>query len=217
MDNLRCKVCGSSTIIKKGEIYECNVCGSQDFIVLDKTPVKQKKGLSKLKVIEIKEEARELHVAGRYRDEIKLLLSAIDMADDQHSALYVSLGRVYRTLSMVDEAIECYEKAIEINPCEGQAYNSLGVIYTLREEYVKANEYFEFGLRFMDKANGDYWIALANHAIVVAKLGNRTKAKYMIFEAELHGYQNAENVRKLAGLYDEDSLIAKVNGFFTKK
>ena len=217
MNDLKCKVCGSSTIFKRGEVYECNVCGCQDFVALNETPVQQKKGLSKLKVVEIIEEARELHGAARYREEIKLLQRAIDSANDQHASLYHTLGRVYRAIGMVEEAIECYEKAIDINPYEGITYHNLGVIYIMREDYAAANECYEYGLRFIDKACGDYWIALAHHGIAVARLGNRTKGKFMIAEAELHGYKNAETARRLAGLYDQDSIIAKVNGFFMKK
>ena len=32
-----------------------------------------------------------------------------------------------------------------------------------------------------------------------------------------NGFYNAETARQLAGLYDQDSIIAKVNGFFMKK
>jgi len=216
MENLKCKVCGSSDIIKVDGIFECRICGSQELVDSDANSITQHQVFSKNKVIEIIEDARKLHGAGKYREELKLLHNAIE-TDGNHSILYVSLGRLYRTIGLIEEAIECYDTAIELNSYEGMAYTNLGAIHLMRENYEEAAECYEIGLRYTDKANGDYWVAYANYAIAVAKLGNPTKAKLMIFEAEAHGYKNAESARKLAGLVKENSLSSKINSIFYKK
>ena len=57
MENLKCKVCGSSDIIKIDGIFECRICGSQELVDSDTNPITQHQGFSKNKVIEIIEDA----------------------------------------------------------------------------------------------------------------------------------------------------------------
>ena len=52
-------------------------------------------------------------------------------------------GKAAYEKDQYDEAIKCYEKAIELNPNYAEAYNSLGYAYLAgRQGYDKAEEYF---------------------------------------------------------------------------
>ena len=66
----------------------------------------------------------------------------------------------------------------------------------------------------MDKATFDYWIAYANYAIPVARLGDPERAEKMIKEAVAHGYQNGERARQLAGI-EPKSLFSRIKKLFS--
>ena len=66
----------------------------------------------------------------------------------------------------------------------------------------------------MDKAEFDYWIATANYAVSVAKLGNPDAAEKLISEAEAHGYKNGEAIRKMAGIKPK-SFMSGIRSWFS--
>jgi tetratricopeptide (TPR) repeat protein len=53
---------------------------------------------------------------------------------------YAILGNYYYGLQLYQEAIEVYNKVIELNPDYAQAYNQLGYSYRFLEQYDKAEE-----------------------------------------------------------------------------
>ena len=91
-----------------------------------------------------------------------------------------------------------YEK--NFNPYEGTAYTNMGTIYLLRCEYENAKQCYDKGLPLIDKCEFDYWLAQANYAVAIAKLGDPERAERMISEAEARGYSNGDVIRKMAGI-----------------
>ena len=63
-----------------------------------------------------------------------------------------------------------------------------------------AKQCYDKGLPLIDKCEFDYWIAQANYAVAVAKLGDPKKAEKMISEAEARGYTKGDVIRKMAGI-----------------
>jgi tetratricopeptide (TPR) repeat protein len=59
-------------------------------------------------------------------------------ADPYNFTLYTILGNIYSQVGGYDEAIIQYQKAISIQPRFIQAMNGLSLIYSNRQEYVKA-------------------------------------------------------------------------------
>lgn len=208
---LKCEACGGRELKKIGNMYECIYCDSK--YILDENEKVVSKELTEAKVIALFEESKRLHEANKYAEELEVLIKAYEM-DENNSKIMVNLGRCYRNLNMIDKAIECYKKAIELNPNEGTAYTNMGTIYTLRGDYKEAAQYYEKGLPIIDKAEFDYWLAYANYAVSVAKLGNPDKAETMIKEAEAHGYKNGAVIRKMAGI-ESKSFGSKLKSLFS--
>ncbi len=77
---------------------------------------------------------------GRYDEAIEAVEQAIqiDPADD---LAYVSLARAYwMGKGMIEEAITSLELAAAINPEAGYAYVQLAILYTLRDDYERAEQ-----------------------------------------------------------------------------
>lgn len=108
----------------------------------------------------------------------------------------------------------CYEEALKINPDEAAAYTNMGAIYIMRGEYDRAARCYEKGLPLHDKAEYDYWIAYANYAHVIAMQGDKARVEKMIREAELHGYKNGEQLRKMAGIR-KNGILSGIKALFS--
>lgn len=197
MIRVQCEACGGSELKKSGNMYICEFCGSKYF--LDNQGREQNSVLTATKVITLLEESKKLHESNQFVSELNVLTEAINL-DETNSRIMVHLGRCYRALNNPNKALEFYDKAIEINPYEGTAYANMGTIHLLRGEYEAAKQCYDKGLPLIDKCDFDYWIAQANYAVAVAKLGDPEKAEKMISEAESRGYTNGNAIRKMAGI-----------------
>lgn len=203
---VNCEACGGNELKRYGSTFVCEYCGSK-YLMDEKDNIVDKE-LVETNVISLIEKARVLHEENKYAEELDVLIKAVEM-DEDNAGTMVSLGRCYRCLSYPEKALECYKKAIKLNPLEGTSWTNMGVIHILRENYKEAAECYEKGLPLIDKAEYDYWLAYANYAIVVAKLGDRKKAEKILKEAEARGYKNGDAVRKMAGLKPR-SLFSKL-------
>ncbi len=194
---IKCDACGANELKRIGNMYQCSFCGSK--YILDESDNLVDKELTEAKIITLLEDSRKLHGLHKYAEELNVLIKALEM-DENNANTIIRLGRCYRCLNIPDKAIECYEKTLELNPNEGSAYTNIGTIYILRENYEDAARCYEKGLPIINKATYDYWVAYANYAVAVARLGNPKEAEKMIKEAETHGYKNGDTIRKMAGI-----------------
>lgn len=197
MIRVQCEACGGSELKKSGNMYICEFCGSK--YLLDNQGREQSSILTETKVIALLEESKKLHESDQYAKELNVLTEAINL-DENNSSIMVLLGRCYRALNNPNKALEFYNKAIELNPYEGTAYTNMGTIHLLRGEYEDAKQCYDKGLLVIDKCEFDYWIAQANYAVAIAKLGDPERAEKMISEAESRGYSNGDAIRKMAGI-----------------
>ncbi len=208
---LKCEACGGNEIKKAGEnMYVCAYCGST--YLMDEHDNIVSRHLTEEDTVKIIAESTKLHQEEKYSEELKLLIRAIEM-DENNASIMINLGRCYRCMGYPDKALTFYKRSIELNPFQGVAYTNIGVIYTLREEYKKAAEYFEKGLAMIDKAEFDYWQAYANYAVSVARLGDHKRAERIIREAEAHGYKRGVELRKMAGI--KSSVFSKITSLFS--
>ena len=208
MIRFQCEACGSSDLKKSGNKYICDHCGSKYFLNEEEQEIDSE--LTDIKAVQLIEEAIKLHKSNDYAKELSVLNKAYNL-DNNNSVIMNLLGRCFRSLGNSDKALEYYNKSIEINPYEGLAYTNMGTVFILREEYEKADQCYKKGLPLVDKSEFDYWIAYANHAIAVAKLGDEKLAEQMIKKAEERGYKNGEHVRRMSGLNNK-SFISKLFG-----
>lgn len=143
--------------------------------------------------------ARRLHAEGKYIEELEIL-NACQEADEYNSDVLIEFGRAYRNLGDNEKALEYYNRALMINPCECNAYINIGIICMIKGEYAKSVSYYEKALKLSSTNKDEYWVANAYYAVAVAKLGDRKRARKMIEESEAHGYPNGEAIRKMAEL-----------------
>lgn len=209
MTIFKCEACGGELKRYDG-FYECEYCGSK--YLLDATDNVVDKKLTEANIISMLQKSIKHHEKMEYAEELELLIEVVE-ADENNSSALVKLGRCYRCLNFFDKAIEFYNKAIKVNPLEGTAYTNTGTIHLLRQDYADAAECYEKGLPLIDKAEFDYWVAYANYAVVVAKLGNPKKAESMIQEAEARGYKNGPEIRKMAGI-EKKSFFSRLGSAF---
>ena len=208
---LRCEACGASELKRHGNVYECAFCGSR--YILDSRERVAIRELTDGEIISKLEQARRLHEARKYAEELGILIECHEN-DPKNASVLTTLGRCYRCVHEIDRAIMCYEEALKINPDEAAAYTNMGAIYIMRGEYDRAARCYEKGLPLHDKAEYDYWIAYANYALVIAMQGDKARAEKMIREAELHGYKNGEQLRKMAGIR-KNGILSGIKALFS--
>jgi Flp pilus assembly protein TadD len=100
------------------------------------------------------EEASRLYTDGDYREAeivIKKALGQKFVKYDQAEA-YAILGNIYNQLDYFQDAIEAYQKALELNPNSGTYWTNLGVVYRLTAQYDKAESCYNKALEL----NPDY-------------------------------------------------------------
>jgi len=197
MIRLQCEACGASKLKRYGNMYVCGYCGSK--YLLDSDGKEKNNILTEAKVIALLEKANRLHESKQYTEECSVLAEALAL-DENNSIIMIHLGRRCRVLNNTEKALMFYEQAIGLNPYEGTAYTNMGVIYLLKCEYEKAKQCYVKGLPLIDKCEFDYWIAQANYAVAIAKLGDPVRAEKMISEAETRGYSEGDTIRKMAGI-----------------
>ena len=194
---LSCEACGANALTKRRGYYECDFCGSR--YVIDEQEHITNRVMTDSKLIEKYIEAARYMNQKNYTEELKVLVQALEL-DENNTGTLVKLGRCYRSLGFSDKALNTYQRALEIDPEYGQAYTNTGTILLLRQDWKAAAAQYEKGLPFIDKSTNDYWVAYANYAVAVAKLGDMRRAEAMVREAEQHGYANGAQLRTMAGL-----------------
>lgn len=197
MIRLQCEGCGASKLKRYGNMYVCGYCGSK--YILDSEGKEKNYVLTEAKVIALLEKANRLHERKQYTEELSVLAEALAL-DENNSIIMIHLGRCCRVLNNTDKALMFYDQAIGLNPYEGTAYTNMGAIYLLKCKYEKAKQWYEKGLPLIDKIEFDYWVAQANYAVAIAKLGDPARAEKMISESEARGYSKGDAIRKMAGI-----------------
>ncbi len=94
------------------------------------------------------EEASNLYRGGNYREAEKVIKKALEhnfVKYDQAEA-YAILGNIYNRLDYFQDAIEAYQKALEISPRSGRYWTNLGVVYRLTAQYDKAESCYQKAL-----------------------------------------------------------------------
>lgn len=83
---------------------------------------------------------------GRQDDSLRLIERARALIPE-HPDVHVNLGNVYRSAGRLEEACDCYKRAIELNPEEASAYyNNLGATLRVMDRCPQAEEALERSL-----------------------------------------------------------------------
>jgi len=93
---------------------------------------------------------------------------------NQHpdAEVYLNTGSALAKLNRIDDAIHCFEKALEINPGSAETYNNLGVMMLHKQDYATALKYFQTAIQYRP----DYANARANLRQLKSFLNNNPAA-----------------------------------------
>ena len=145
-----------------------------------------------LRLMELFEQARELHQKDQYSQELKLLLNAWDLGR-KDAGYVIKLGRCYRCLGNHQKALEYYEKAKELDPNDPTIYGNIGVVYGTIGQDEKARPYYERAIAMMEASPAsassyDIAVTYANYALSIGRLGDLKAAKKNLKIAKDRGY-----------------------------
>jgi len=76
---------------------------------------------------------------------MELYKEVVDLGDD--AKVHVELGNIYANKGMYDQALEEFQKAVEINPNNFVAHNNIGIIYRKKGQLENAMEEYRKALR----------------------------------------------------------------------
>jgi len=128
-----------------------------------------------------------------YKGVIADMSRAAQLGIENH-LLYNFLGAAYYHEQNISKSIECFEKAVQLNPGYIESYNNLGAIYGSIMDIDKANFYTDKALA-MQPNNTE---SLRNKGIIYFKQSNYNEACRYWQMAKTHG---AKNVDDLINLY----------------
>jgi tetratricopeptide (TPR) repeat protein len=106
-----------------------------------------------------------------WKNSVILFSHANDVTQNNYVA-YNSLGDAYGRLGRLSQAIEVFDRAIEISPGYDEARYNLGVAYAKMDRWPEAIEAYERVL----KINPDYIEAYNNLGVAYGKIGRVTEA-----------------------------------------
>ena len=128
----------------------------------------------------------ETYFEKNYLDSCLFLAEKAIKYDDQLDEAYFLKGEYYRVTGQPEEALDNYNKALEINPNYYQVYLEKGHLYaSLSGDYVKALESYHKGL-ILVQGEGR-WRLLSDLAYDYLCVGFIEKAKYYYHEAFVLG------------------------------
>lgn len=118
-------------------------------------------------------------------------------------ALWNLLGVIYRGKNMLQDALNCYEKALNLNPDYTQVLVNSAIAYYSMNNLEKANKNMERAYDRMSPSEPNYSTMLGNYALILGKMGDLEQATKLINEAEARGYKNAHIVRRELNLAND--------------
>lgn len=86
--------------------------------------------------------ALQYRIIGDHQKAIELLKEAIGYQEQPQ--LWLNLGGIYGEMKMIDEAIDCFKKAISLNPKYAAAYVDLAFGYHLKGDWKKGFSFYEW-------------------------------------------------------------------------
>lgn len=198
----KCESCGAFLKRLTPNHYICEYCGSEYFLNNEREVESSK--ITDKEIWDLFCKAAEFETRNNFQAELQCLRSIEGKVRD--NAIYlVKLGRAYRRNDMVQQAVECYEKAKEINPEYAPIYTNMGAVYVLTNRPKDAEAACRKGIELMSRnrkeyTDTDYAVAHSNLALALGKQGKKEEAKKYLKIAEDNGYKNGDAVRKMIGI-----------------
>ena len=204
MELIKCAYCGLNQLRMQADgTYICNSCGS----IYQLNDHKKNKNhepvdrdeMTDAKVLSFLNSARNCRETNDPEGELQNLFKVLELDANNTEAL-LKLGRAYREANMYQEAINCYQKVIALDPDEPGTYTNLSVVYFAMNDYKAELKYAEMALPLYTEKNYDYVVAVANYALALGMNGETEKAALILNECDKMGYANSDTIRTLIGL-----------------
>lgn len=178
----------------------CIHCGTKVPAVEEAAP-KAHAALSEEEIMRICEKAEKLSAAGCPEEELRVLLEGLEQVPT-NTMLLLKTGRAYRKNSKIAQAVDCYEKVIQLDPSEGTAYTNLCTIHATQGRYAAAEECARRGIELMESnqwkyTQSDRAVAYANCAASIGLQGRKKEALGYLKQAERLGYPNGKRIRDM--------------------
>ncbi|MBI4356065.1 MAG: tetratricopeptide repeat protein [Candidatus Omnitrophica bacterium] len=100
--------------------------------------------------IKLLEKVRSLTLAGEYDEALEDVTLALSNNPEDEDALALK-GNILELIEHYAEARACYEKVLELNPNNTQAWIDLGDHYTNKEENDKALQYYDGAINLIGR------------------------------------------------------------------
>lgn len=198
---IQCAMCGSNRLkkVRQGE-YVCEHCGNR-YVTDSQNDVKE---ATDKELFDLFVRANKYYEKGDKVNELKTLLEYKDRAWDNVDYV-IKLGRSYRRAGYNSKAIECYDRAIELNPGDAMIYCNLGAIYFLNKDFAKASSFYEKSIHLIESDPVIYTVddrntAYANYGAALVGCGRPEEGESYIRKAESNGYKKGNVLREFVGL-----------------
>ncbi|MFB0565289.1 MAG: tetratricopeptide repeat protein [Candidatus Aminicenantaceae bacterium] len=139
-------------------------------------------------------------IRSNWKDALKKTQEALRIKGPQ-AEFYFMMGYIYQQLKEIENAISCFEKALEIKPFLVEAMRNLSILYYNQQEFKKASDLFERFLRInlhdvYDKYDFKYSLAKLE---LTKNLVDKMELEYIYpLESEVHFSSKAINEAALA-------------------
>ena len=199
----KCLACDNNQLKKIGNNeYYCDYCGSTYVVDREDTIVESE--ITDQELIDAMEKATDLWIKDRYFEGLDVL-KRYENHNPHNCRYWVKLGRAYGSCRYFQEAMNCYNKALEINDKDFAIYSNMAVdLMRERSDFEKARKLFEKAIAIVDSGveckYGDYTFLMANYGLALIQTGEKDKGLKYIQRAETRGYENGDKLRKIAGL-----------------
>lgn len=117
-----------------------------------------------------------------YKEALKL--------DPDNQYVYYNMGRAYFTLNRLDDALDAFKHAIELNRNDYESINFYGILLSKKGMHEKAINYFKKAI----SVKPDYYLALNNMGAVYAIMDEKELAR-QAYEKSLQINPNQPDVR----------------------
>lgn len=194
---LYCTECGKPTkyVCKDGLV--CKRCGRL-FIVDAKSNVQEVSSDTKHPYFLLLFEAEKYRNAGLYNKELGILRKVLKKYG-MTTFVLTKMGRAYRTMQNYAKAMDCYRRALAIDPEDGLIYSNMGVLCYVQGSYDTAIYYYRQAMSLMDEHDTEFPTFLANYALALGTVGEKERAEFMLNRAQSLGYKNADVMRQKLG------------------
>ena len=185
-----CAACGSSDLkrIAKGE-YLCGHCGTRFFTEEPDSVMSLEEKKAKLLVLFA--EANRHAANGDHQAELSTLSKGLELLPDD-CTLLLKLGRACSKLKLVQETMDYYKRAEQVNPSDPVIYVNQAVEYLKQDMAKEAKPLMDKALAMADAdpmsmAAADLAVTYSNYALCIGKLGDISGARKYLKMAKQKG------------------------------